>query len=695
MENTILLKSIKKFDKLLIVILVLQGVFLFASAYFKLFTLPAYVVGILGALYILMFVILIISIKSKSGIEDAYNHVHTNVANGDFEAIVNEEDNEFNIIAKQLVTELERKENDIAQIAKYIWGIENEEQVKITLKTKSNDVKYIFDTLKSIEHTKVATQLANNEFFKNIKTGKFNLIEVDETNPTERQLNQVLDTLYTMNVNLRTVHTALYEGNFKLELEEKNVDGDFLNVTNKFKTLLKAMEISTENLNIAIEKIADEDLLEFTSTAVKGNQVRTFKTIENLHTNLCIEIENIANAIAKNRNIDENEISSMFLPIIKALNNLKLLNNKLGSEEYTEYKEDYNRVSDNVIIESIENQLDELKTVMSFKDKEEKLVDNQEVEVIAEIDEKTETVIIEADDEVVDDKVEVVNIERDNEDDLVVNSENVEAEDLISLEEVSEEQVEDSIIENIEDETKELEEKNQVVEENNDKGIIEQSEIVKDSNSEAHKPNIVAREERKMTEGVGKKSNAKKQPLTYQQALASGSVEKHENKSNTTMKPQEDSTRTTREPLRSTREPERTAKEPARNTRESNRGSKEPMTYQQFLKRGDSDDSAKNKNVVDNTRATSNNNTNNTVQQRIGVTKNTLDSKPTSTRPSTSASSQRSTTASRNNSVANKIATTKLTKNERAELDLYGEFLDDKTRRDIDIITKGNDLGGF
>ncbi len=158
----------------------------------------------------------------------------------------------------------------------------------------------------------------------------------------------------------------------------------------------------------------------------------------------------------------------------------------------------------------------------------------------------------------------------------------------------------------------------------------------------------------------GNKNNAKK-PLTYQDAVKSGELDR--------VKPVEYDRVKTDNGVRKKIEPIK-----------NNRGEKEPITYQQFLK--DKEGTGRTTEV----RKPS------TAQE---TARKSVETKPRQTRFATKENPTKDFDSNKKRSKLVENLGRELSQRERAELDLYGEILDDKTRSKMDLITSGTDLAGF
>ncbi len=172
---------------------------------------------------------------------------------------------------------------------------------------------------------------------------------------------------------------------------------------------------------------------------------------------------------------------------------------------------------------------------------------------------------------------------------------------------------------------------------------------------------------RRVSSITNNKTNTKK-PLTYQEAMKSGEIDKFKTESTISYANSSNTVNNIRKRI-----------EPIKN-----RGEKEPVTYQQFLKdKGNPSRPAE----------TSRTNTTSTSQT---TARKPVDTKTkTTSRFATNQSASKEFDSAKKRSKLVENLGRELSQRERAELDLYGEILDDKTRTKMDLITSGTDLAGF
>ncbi len=654
MDKSNFLNKMKKLDIALLTYWVFFIIFYIYTIVTNQISTPLYFDIVVIITNIVIFSIIIKSIKNKADMISYYENVVRLIYDEQYEKLEEMNGNEFYDLTSFLVKELNKSDEELSKILRLVRSISREEK-NISIHTKNKDTKYIISFIQNIDKELKNTQKINTEFFKNIKIGKYNKIEVDSENVVEQQLNKVLYSMYIMNTNLKNVQSAIFTGEYKVEIFTEGVIGDSINIVNKVNTLLKSSEKSRDNLNEAINLFETTEFLEYIQPAFKGNLVRNFKNLENLYNNISESIKSIAIALENDDKVDVNLVGELFKPITNIINGIeideknnllenntsesietkstdemidivktKIIEENKNSNKY-ETVGDYHTLSSNLIL-GIENELKNLKNVMANNDNDIYENDDKRIETI-DIDE-FEQVVAEVDTKQNVFKNDIFDVETEKVIKNLVG--NIEIKNF-------------AFIENIKKETEKIIKKTLNNKKQTEKNIsntvdvkFKVEKIIKKTNeNKIDTENNVQKildnkfDNKKYNTSRGdrvQKSKKEKKPLTYQDMLK----EKNKYSYNPTKKTATHDTQSRETTF--TQNP------------------KQPITYQRYLESG---------------------------KGKVGVKSNNVGNK------------------SLKKSVKNKKFREGLSREEKSELELYGEILDPKTRKDIAIITNENDLGGF
>ncbi len=754
LERTVLLDNMKKIDNIFLVCwILLLGCFIALYSVGEVAVTTYFFALFLGVNLVLLIYIIINRAQNKR-FRETFETSFEAVYSGDYSAISDSTDNEIFILVNSVAAEAMKSKEDVKIMLKLASAIEKDEISSFSENSPNKNVNNAIRIIKNIEKENEKIRKISTEFFKNIKTGKFNDIDVDSENITQQQLNTILHSMYTMNTNLRIVQSAIFQGVYGVELETDNVEGDFLNVTNKLTTMLKSVEKASANLKKGILLMDESGYEEFISSAYKGNLVECFKALEVVYENINMSIDNIAYSLENNAKIDFDNVSELFNPIVKAINggnldkyfeeNLKD-NIEEGEPKFKEIKK-YNTASID-LISDIENNLKSIQSTIETSELEfallntiEELKDDSQVEVSEESQDLENSENVEGTKE----SQELENVEKISETDekqKLEDSEELEVTEIIEeIEEVQEldntKEIEDT--ENIQEVDEKEENQEHVVSETVEV-IVESSEVENISVDSVEE--VIEEESREETLrkylSTKEFNNSEKQD-TFKPKSSILNRNNKETKAdrgrfagettNTrkgvqTMESSKDRNSkkplTYQEAIRSGRveEPQKTTSVstkkqdtltpiPTQRKAVDNKNKKEPMTYQKFLEKGtrpsdpnnSGTESQNTKQPFDSGR------TERTLKTRLEVDRNS--SNTTNTREQRNSDRQTPRGRARDSALQEIDPTKKrskleenlgrkLSQKERTELDLYGEILDDKTRATLDIITDANDLGGF
>ncbi len=736
-----MIKKMKSLDILSIVCVV----FLVALVLLGKDTAPVYLFVIELLLIVVMLVTLILNLKYKTKIQNNTVGVIKSISVEDYEGIKEKINENFGgYISEEIETLLEevvsKNENmkHVFNLAKYI---EKDELNKFNIREIEMDsqLRYALRVFIKQKETLDSSQTINTEFLKRIKSNKFGEINIDDDNVTEQQLNAILKSFEVIDKNLKSTQPAFYEGDFNVEIETVDVERDYLNITSKLGTLLTSQKKSIINLYYAILMLEEFDHQEIISSSYKGNLVHNFRALETVYENLTVSIENIAFAIEHKVNISYDNVSEIFRPIIDTINKDESFKNEVPEQLETivndkaelilesEFDEKLLNAKSNFeskhftknheLILDIENRLKDMQIVLdedliNETDLEEVLEESLEEtkEDVAEDvkedvkEDATEDVIEEAVEDVTKDVIEeidiVIDINLENEVD-VNNETTLEVKDVDASWENSNELDVNNQDENDENLITEFDNSNDVskgkeqssiANVNNNKvtevktkplqtfqtkedfkrdnqyrvqetNVAKFSDTKNDFKSKITKPSqqtqlnntssrLNENKGGKRVSSINNSKNNTKKPVTYQEAVKSGEIDKFKSDNNV---------RKRIEPIK-------------------NRSEKEPITYQQFLK----------------DKGTTTSSTD--ASRRNAVPEPAKRPAETKATPSKFTSARNTTKEFDSNKKRNKLAENlgrELSQRERAELDLYGEILDDKTRAKMDLITSGTDLAGF
>ncbi len=804
-----MIKKMKSLDVLTIVC----GVFLVALVLLGSATTPSYLFVVELVLLAIIIVTVVLNLRYKNEMSNSTIEIVKAVSTENYDDITESLIESFGLdIAdgiESIIQELQSKNHDMKYVIELAKHIEKDELNKFKLRDIEIEpqLKHALRVFMKQKEITDSSQKINTEFLKKIKSHKFTKIDIDNDNVTEQQLNAILKSFEIIDSNIKNTQPAFYEGDFNVEIEKTDIEKDYLNITSRLGTLLTSQKKSIINLYYAILMLEEFDHQEIISQSYKGNLVHNFRALETVYENLTVSIENIAYAIEHKVNINYDNVSEIFKPIIDVINNDEVFTNSLPetvnveveeTENTAETKDDFDKkllnsksnfeerhfTQNHELILDIENRLKNMKIVFDEDDDLYLEVSEDEVEkeeVIEEvIEEVLEKVVEEVAEEIVekdintDDDTELVSedveTEIQNDDKSVDNTEiheNIEISDITEDSDLTETtetisdtefDIEVENVENVEEveeveEIKALEDTEEVSNEdladvetvdnsdldeqidnvtadnelndlenvsnnkdekvqnqtirsfnknkaetrtnNNDikKAKTKNKELVRFNNNkrtnnstnttrlEKNTYNSSARTNtqdklkntsNKLKENKGGKRvnsitgdrNNQKKPLTYQEAIKSGEFDKIKNESN------------------SYRNDNSTVK---KITPINGRSVKAPVTYQQFLK--DKDGAQRTTDGSANT-VNSANNTKNAQRRPV-------ESKPKASRYAAKETPLRDGDSAKKRSKLVENLGRELSQRERAELDLYGEILDDKTRAKMDVITSGTDLAGF
>ncbi len=248
---------------------------------------------------------------------------------------------------ENIIEDLESKNRSIRHVVELSRLIEKDEVSKFKLRELDIDssLKHALRVFMKQTETIESSQKINTEFLKRIKSHKFTRIDVDDENVTEQQLNAILKSFEIIDTNIKNTQPALYEGDFNVEIEKIDIEKDYLNITSKLGTLLTSQKKSIINLYYAILMLEEFDHQEVISSSYKGNLVHNFRALETVYENLTVSIENIAYAIENKVNINYDNVSEIFRPIIDIINKDESFKNVLpegvGSSKILEDEDEF------------------------------------------------------------------------------------------------------------------------------------------------------------------------------------------------------------------------------------------------------------------------------------------------------------------------------------------------------------------
>lgn len=712
MESTILLDKMKKNDFLIIGLLTFIVILYFVLNVVGLIQVPLYLNIILGIAILVIYILEFSLMKKRNNLKIAFENIYTMILDDDYSSIKDlieyNSENEVYILTNYLVDEIKRKSKDIDIILKLAKSIERDE-LKHFKKTSSskevnNAIRVITNTYKeNIDNIKVTS-----EFFKSIKAGKFNKINVYKDNIIEQQLNVVLDSMNTLFINLKKVQDALFQGDYNFEYIEES--SDIFNISDKVNTLLKATNKANHNLYKAIINIDKNGLKQFTNSSYKGNQVKCFMAVEKAYEDINISIDNIVFALENNHKIKKDEVTEIFFNLIEMINiNLNTVESNSSSIDYGLQTDELQKdISNNVnydvnnnVTKNIENNLEMLKNTIDSKklvgidlsnseycEEKVELAENMlESNIAFDMEESEENIYDKKNKESQKEEQQEENHkekdykEKEYYKENKENKENKKA-DLENFKNVA---IAENDLQDVEIEPKDNEPK--------DVGeLFEECEVVDMLTNGKEK-------ERKNT--IKDKENEKGKPLTYQRAVKNGDIDNHK---------------------------DRTVRVASKRETASKRVVKEPMTYQKFLENANNQNTNSNKDKVVktskknalsnkdnkyvssrnsslqtekniNTKKEANRSNNNSKREKyVSKTRNTLKNDKYSGTSIGKEKSKAKFTKSvgsvkRQSEIEEKLGRD-LTQVERNELNLYGEILTKEARADMDKILS-SDLGGF
>ncbi len=449
--------------------------------------------------------------------------------------------------------------------------------------------------------------------------------------------------------------------------DDENVEIDDVQITNNLETEThetEIQEIEIQETEIKIQEIEEAELQEHELQDIESVKVETEESETEESEIKELEVEELEIEEPQKEELEAEELETEKSETEEQGTETKNTENQDSKNQDSE-----NQDSEDIVLENIENSNVEVETV------ELETLEPETLEL-----EETESVEVELDHSM--EMLDAVNNTSINNEEPLINEFNTEINVPDNKEQVVEHHV--NINKVVEKEIKKAENtftsqtentknsrntldnnsynnnssfgKNNNLKENNKANKLDRAKKNTRTNviSASNKPNE-NKGGRRVSSIASDRSNSRnntKKPLTYQEAIKSGEIDKIKAENNA---------RKRIEPIRS-------------------RSEKEPVTYQQFLK------DAGNKNrTTDNAKPT--------VTQTV--------SKPAvEVKPRTSKFTPRETVKKEVDSVKNRSKLVEnlgreLNQRERAELDLYGEILDDKTRAKMDLITSGTDLAGF